>query len=761
LYALNLAPSSTYFAASRRKAATPRRRRKGGVFSRKDSRLNPTSPLPKEVAAIVFLALIVLTFLSFQGLAGPVGTLWYTLLLKLLGKWGIYLFLIVFTLLGLGTLIFRSITYSYRRVVGLVLLFMSSLGYVAIFDNWDGNTLTRVSEFGGYLGFVSSFFLNLLLGGIGTKVVLLAGFLISLILIFEFSLTDILNFFRTGIPTVQINKNQSDLEEKAKSKLKEKIEEIRADFGRQKINGLNKLNINKPSALEAEINQNIARPFKNKEWQYPTLELLEENLSKVEYNDHYLKQKAEKIQSKLEQFHIPVLMKDINIGPSVMQYTLKPDEGVKLSKILALKNDLALELAAKSIRIEAPIPGKSLVGIEVPNEKRIIVHLREILESKEFNELKSNFRIPLGRSVNGTPMIAELEKMPHLLIAGATGSGKSICIHSIILSFLFQNSPEEARLILVDPKHVELSRYNGIPHLLTPVITDPIKALNALKWAISEMNRRYNLLTDKHARDIYEYNSKVDAEEKVPQIIIIIDELADLMMAGAKKDVESSICRIAQKARAIGMHLVIATQRPSVDVITGLIKANFPSRIAFAVTAGVDSRTILDTVGAEDLLGMGDMLYQPKDLGKPVRIQGVFITSKEISRVSNHIIVNSEYEKDFEVEKEITNPEENAAKIYNTLNYPGATDDPASFNAEDGDALLNEAMEVIRRTGKASASLLQRVLKVGYARAARILDIMEEKGYIGPVQGAKPRDVYLDKISDSAVETEKEETGVL
>jgi S-DNA-T family DNA segregation ATPase FtsK/SpoIIIE len=422
-------------------------------------------------------------------------------------------------------------------------------------------------------------------------------------------------------------------------------------------------------------------------------------------------------------------MHDIHVGPTVVQYTLKPHEGVKLSKITSLKNDLALALAAPAIRIEAPIPGKSLVGIEVPNEKRTMVRLREILESKEFKKGNSFLKLPLGRDVAGAPIIADLKEMPHLLIAGATGSGKSVGMNTFLISLLYQNSPKDLKLILIDPKQVELKDYNGIPHLLTPVITDPEKANIALRWCVAEMNRRYQECADKGKRNITDYNADESIEEKMSTIIVVIDELADLMMASGK-EIEASICRLAQMARAVGIHLIIATQRPSVDVITGLIKANIPSRIAFAVSSSIDSRTILDGTGAEDLLGKGDMLYLPSGMNKPIRIQGIYISTEEIQRVTNRVKLTIE-------------PDYNEEIISTKVVSQKVQGIPDSTNG-DIDPMCDQAIEVIKENRKASASLLQRRLKIGYARAARILDDLEDQGLIGPANGAKPREIFID-----------------
>ncbi|MBI3232296.1 MAG: DNA translocase FtsK, partial [Candidatus Doudnabacteria bacterium] len=410
----------------------------------------------------------------------------------------------------------------------------------------------------------------------------------------------------------------------------------------------------------------------------------------------------------------------------VTQYTLRPAAGIRLSQIGALQDNLALALAAHSIRMELPIPGKALVGIEVPNKSTAIVRIRDCLQTPQFVDYKSKLALALGRDVAGNPQVADLAKMPHLLIAGATGTGKSVAINSLFISLLYRNTPQDVKFIVIDPKRVELNLYNGIPHLLTPVIIDHEKAVNALKWSVAEMDRRYRLLSEIGKRNIVEYNEMSGLA--MPYIVILVDELADLM-AVAQADVEAAIVRLAQMARAVGIHLVVATQRPSVDIITGLIKANITSRVAFAVASQVDSRTILDTSGAEKLLGNGDMLYINAEFNKPRRIQGAFIGEKEVRKVVDFFKVQA------------------GAPIYNEeiLEKPKKNIGIPGFEGSDGeddDPLLEEAAEEVRRAGKASASLLQRRLRVGYARAARLLDILEAKGIIGPGEGAKPREVY-------------------
>ena len=459
-----------------------------------------------------------------------------------------------------------------------------------------------------------------------------------------------------------------------------------------------------------------------------------------------IKANQEIIRKTLANFGIMVEMADVNVGPTVTQYTLRPADGVKLSRIINLNSDLALALAAHPVRIEAPIPGKSLVGIEIPNEACAKVTMNEMLSSKEFKLRSNNLSIALGKDVSGKPSFAQLDKMPHLLIAGATGSGKSVCINSIIVSLLYQNSPDELKFILVDPKRVELPAYNNIPYLLTPVITDVKKTIGALKWTIVEMEKRFELLSKVGKRNIASYNQT--ATDKLPYIVFIIDELADLMATSAN-DVEAGIVRLAQMARAVGIHLILATQRPSVEVITGLIKANIPGRIAFSVASLIDSRTILDASGAEKLVGRGDMLYLGPEVTRPKRLQGVYLSDHEISDVIDYI------------------KKQGTAEYLEELSGQGTSSgfsSGAGFS-DDEDPLLGEAMEVIRQSGKASASLLQRRLKLGYARAARILDILEERGIIGPSDGAKPREVFLDSLGGvGAVEfaaREHELTGEL
>ena len=501
------------------------------------------------------------------------------------------------------------------------------------------------------------------------------------------------------------------------------------------INSLVAAAMEKPAASEQE-----AEPVDTYQYQYPPIELFEKSKEESDPNaEDELKANAQKLVDTLESFGVRTRVLDISRGPSVTRYEVQPMAGVKISRITSLADDIALNLAVADVRMEAPIPGKPAVGIEVPNHKRSAVSIRSVFESQSFLRMTSPLGIALGKDIAGVAQVADLCKMPHLLIAGSTGSGKSVCVNSIIMSLVFRSSPEDVKLLLIDPKVVELAEYNGIPHLLMPVVTEPRKAAGALGSAVQEMERRYRMFAENNVRDIKSFN-KLAVErpdlEKMPYIAIVIDELADLMMV-VGKDVEDSICRIAQKARAAGMHLIVATQRPSVDVITGLIKANIPSRIAFAVSSQVDSRTILDGAGAEKLLGQGDMLFMPVGAPKPTRIQGTFVRDEEISRVLDFIKSSATVQYD---EAMIEAMEKHA--IQDGKKGSSGTD---SDDESDSDPMFQQAVDVVIDAGQASTSLLQRRCKLGYARAARIMDEMEMRGIIGPHEGAKPRAVLISR----------------
>lgn len=477
---------------------------------------------------------------------------------------------------------------------------------------------------------------------------------------------------------------------------------------------------------------------------FPSTKLLEKSKQKaLKGGTKGLTDTANKLQRTLYSFGVQARVENVSVGPAITRYELKPAEGVRVNKIANLADDIALNLAAETIRIEAPIPGKQAVGIEVPNKEKEMVPLRDVIESDVFKSNDSKLSIALGKDVAGSIVVGNIAKMPHVLIAGSTGSGKSVCINTIITSIIYNAKPSEVKLVMVDPKVVELSVYNGIPHLLIPVVTDPKKAAGALAWAVQEMDNRYNLFAEKGVRELKGYNHSIENEQGVgqlPQIVIIIDELADLMMVAAK-EVEDSICRLAQKARAAGMHLVIATQRPSVDVITGLIKANVPSRIAFAVSSQIDSRTILDQVGAEKLLGKGDMLFFPSGASKPTRVQGAFVSDEEVEKVVDFIKSNgtASYSEDILETIEHNNKSEKEMAMENSNGEEDDTDD-----------FLEEAIDKVVETGQASTAFIQRKFKVGYARAGRIIDQMEERGVISGYQGSKPREVLwtLEKLAE-------------
>lgn len=513
---------------------------------------------------------------------------------------------------------------------------------------------------------------------------------------------------------------------------------------RKKEPVLDKEPVKEDTLIEASKAVHIDNDSVNSNYVFPSIELLKRSANKGNNNTAFLEETKNKLEQTLKSFGVDVTVTDVTCGPSVTRYEITPNTGVKVNKIVALADDIKLNLAAADIRIEAPIPGKSAVGIEVPNKENKEVRLRDLLESYEYKSIKTKIPFTAGLDIAGKPIIADIAKMPHVLIAGSTGSGKSVCINTIVMSILYKARPDEVKLIMVDPKVVELSVYNDIPHLLIPVVTDPKKAAAALAWAVSEMTERYKKFAEESVRDLAGYNesimfkAKEDPEElkkKLPQIVIIVDELADLMMV-APGDVEEAICRLAQLARAAGIHLVLATQRPSVNVITGLIKANMPSRVAFAVSSGVDSRTILDMNGAEKLLGKGDMLFYPQGYQKPLRVQGAFVTDEEVSAVCDAVRNNNKHA----VEESKNIEEEIKKKVLSSETMaPGL-----GASTEDGrDVYFGDAGRFIIEKERASIGLLQRQFKIGFNRAARIMDQLEEAGVVGPEEGTKPRRILL------------------
>ena len=534
-----------------------------------------------------------------------------------------------------------------------------------------------------------------------------------------------------GVPTLDAEKPEKEKKASPLSSLKNSVKPDRA--------------AEEQTALVAAHDPN---------WQAPSLELLEKKQSPADAGD--IRQNAQIIHDTLAEFNIEVEMEDANIGPKVTQYTLRPPSGVKLTRITALETNIALNLAAQSLRIEAPIPGQKAVGIEVPNRKAADVRLFGVLDSKQWKSSREPLSFAVGKDISGDAVVGELNKMPHLLIAGQTGSGKSVMINTLLTSLLYRNSPSDMKLILVDPKQVEMAPYEDIPHLLTPVITEPEKTISALKWAVNEMERRYKLLAAEKIRDIKSYNQKIKSAAKkipvadadgnvqqhedgaMPYIVIVIDELADLMMVAAR-DVEALIVRLAQKARAVGIHLVLATQRPSVDVITGLIKANIPARIGFTVASQVDSRTILDQIGAEKLLGQGDMLMYTPSMSKPKRIQGAWVTDEEVNKITDHLRMQSA-------------PQYNDEVVAQPVQLNGKGGVMVSLDSGDGDVMFKDAVRVVTESRRASTSLLQMRLKIGYGRAARIMAEMEERGIIGPANGSKPREVLISSVDEIGVD---------
>lgn len=538
------------------------------------------------------------------------------------------------------------------------------------------------------------------------------------------------NFDLNNKETTKLNKlNNNNLNDDIEKKIKILDYTKDSDYKIEKDNNDSGLQKNKSNKKDIPIQDiNIPSNERFEGYELPRLDFLglPDNISNYNEKKEILGN-ARKLEIILDNFGIKADVVQISKGPTITRYELQPAPGVKVSKIVNLSNDIALGLASSDIRIEAPIPGKAAIGIEVPNKLKVKVRLREVLESNEYKEINSRLSFALGKDIAGKPIVANIEKMPHLLIAGATGSGKSVCINTLITSLLYKSKPDQVKLLMIDPKVVELSIYNGIPHLLIPVVTDPKKAAGALNWAVQEMTSRYNLFAKNGVRDITSYNGKIQEKnecEKLPQIVIIIDELADLMLV-SPTEVEDSICRIAQLARAAGIHLIVATQRPSVDIITGTIKANIPSRLSFAVSSQADSRTILDMGGAEKLLGNGDMLFYPVGESKPKRIQGAYIDEKEVEKIVSFL--KSQNEVDYK-EEIISNIEKKA-----------------NTDIKNTDELLSKAIELVVNEGQASISFLQRKLRIGYARAARLVDEMEERGIIGGYEGSKPRKVLVNK----------------
>src|SRR3990170_8254754 len=697
------------------------------------------------IVAIVFFVLALFFLMSKFNMAGVAGDFVSEKLNLLLGI-GDILLPALFILLGTSFIKSQTPDIGWRSMISAVMFLLSSLGIIDIASGVNAEGVSRHA--GGLFGEILSTPLAALFDIYASIIFLGALLIISILVIFNEELelavffTKVWNMIRKvlGIREKDVeeelpeDKGETQPPESPLSRRQEQEEDASPD--RERKEGLDKRKKSEQEDEEIEFKKLKPRTYNlSTNYTPPPLSLLEEDQGKPNTGD--IKANANIIKRTLANFGIEVEMDEITIGPTVTRYALKPAEGVKLSRIIALQNDLALALAAHPIRIEAPIPGRSLGGIEIPNKIASLVRLKNLLEIEAFNEAPSSLTFALGRDVTGSPVYADLGRMPHLLIAGSTGSGKSVCIHDIIISFLYRNSPKVLKFIFIDPKRVELSVYNGIPHLLSPVITEGRKAINALRWAVGEMERRYEKLEQVGARDIGSYNSKINGKNpqdgRLPYIVIMIDELADLM-AAFPREVEGSIVRLAQMARAVGIHLIVSPQRPSVEVITGLIKANITSRIAFQVASQIDSRTILDMAGAEKLLGDGDMLYLAGDIAKPRRIQGAFVSEQEVKKVTEWLASHAEELTDGH---DIFSPKEGQSgeNIF----------DAASPDGDVDDELYEEARRIAIEAGKVSASYLQRRLLVGYARAARLLDMMEERGVIGPADGAKPREVLVKK----------------
>ncbi len=689
-----------------------------------------TVSLQRELWGVLWIVFSV-ALAAFFFSDAPV-SVWSLDMLKSL--FGIGTFVIPIFCMGIGIfiLIKRESVFPPQRMAAFFFFFASILGLTMLFVPQE-ESLDRAKDFGGALGFSLSYFPREFFGNFVAGVLLIGIFWITGMLAFGIKFSEIFGQKKEEkqktkmIPERKMEMEDGKEEKKLHSRFKNDLEIIDTNVRRSKKG---------KGATEREEDE--LTQAKNRSligiWEPPSPDILKSNVSTIVVDEDSLRKKADIIREKLEQFGIEVTMKSVHVGPTVTQFTLEPAAGVKLTKITALKNDLALALAAQNLRIEAPIPGKSLVGIEIPNDNRSIVGMREILESETWEKEKSALKLAFGRDVAGRPFVTDLAKMPHLLIAGKTGSGKSVAMNAFLCSLLWNNPPDRLKLILVDPKRVELSLYNHLPHLLTPVITEPEKCVSALAWAVAEMNRRYKMFSQEKCRNINEYNEKFP-DKREPFIVIVIDELADLMMV-AGRDVEAAICRIAQMARAVGMHLLVATQRPSVDVVTGLIKANLSARVAFKVSSGIDSRTILDGIGAEDLLGFGDMLYLDGNNGYISRIQGLLISNEEVERVTNHIKLQF---PEMIANDEITRQSIEGMAKGGVLTV-GTGDE--TINDKNVDDLFQDAVVAVLETKKASASFLQRRLEVGYARAARLLDQMEARGIIGPSRGAKAREVY-------------------
>jgi S-DNA-T family DNA segregation ATPase FtsK/SpoIIIE len=721
---------------------SPASKRRKKTSKKQQKKVQLKDETRQTIWGVVFFVLGIFIILSIFKTSGVVGDFFDSLLKSILG-FGYYLLPIMLFVVGVSFMRKGRPQVARLHAITGALVLLSTLGITDLASNGSGPS--DVITYGGYLGSIIAWpFLKMF--GVYAGIFLLGAILIiSLLVLFDERPNlvtlwqKIWSFLRRDIklPSLKSKSNESEQEEEIHEEEK-KVEKAEPVYEENEIEN-----------EEAELDEAI-KPKKRLSTTYtpPPLTLLEKDKGKPNVGD--LKGNMNIIQRTLLNFGISVEMDEVTIGPTITRYALKPAQGVKLSRIVGLQNDLSLALAAHPIRIEAPIPGKSLVGIEIPNKVKSTVGLATLLGEDKFLNSPKPLTVALGRGLSGKATFGNLAKMPHALIAGATGSGKSVTIHSIITSLLYKNGPEDLRMIMVDPKRVELTLYNKIPHLLTPVITDAKKTILALKWAAKEMDRRYDVLETESVRDIESYHTNVygkskkgEEVERMPYIVIVIDELADIMQT-YPRELESSIVRLAQMSRAVGIHLILSTQRPSVNVITGLIKANVPTRVALQVSSQVDSRTILDQGGAEKLLGAGDMLYASGEMSQPERLQSAFISEDEVKKVVEYL--KNAYIDELPDTIELTGSIEKGSNLFND-----------SIDGDSGDDdLYEDARVTVIETGKASTSFLQRKLGVGYARAARLIDMLEERGVVGPGNGAKPRDVLesrqahspLDEVSD-------------
>lgn len=714
--------------------------------SKKAAPKSPQHILPdgfwRQISAVILIVAALLLIVGILGAGGPALAWLFNVSLSTVGV-ATYLLPLIF--FSVGVAIFRAEDNRLASVVKLattlLVIWLAGLFGTGAQDPHSMDSASR-GEGGGLVGWMIN---QVTLSLFNTGTAQLTYFvLIGITLLFVFRVTPqaIIDFFRAMFTREMSPEQERNEAVVAKAnmvnvaqsrpigelKLNEGVPTVQSDDKKNsRLSSLRDSISTDKTAMESAALVTSTDP----NWKAPDIELLEKKQSPADAGD--VKHNAQIIKDTLGEFNIDVEMEGANIGPKVTQYTLKPPAGVKLTRISQLETNIALNLAAQALRIEAPIPGQRAVGIEVPNRKAADVRLYGILSSKQWKSVAEPLGFAIGKDIAGDAVVGELNKMPHLLIAGQTGSGKSVMINTLLTSLLYRNSPSDMRLILVDPKQVEMAPYEDIPHLLTPIITEPEKCISALKWAVNEMERRYTLLAEQKLRDIKSYNAK-NTEEAMPYIVVVIDELADLMMVAAR-DVEALIVRLAQKARAVGIHLVLATQRPSVDVITGLIKANVPARIAFTVASQVDSRTILDQVGAEKLLGQGDMLLLTPSMSKPKRIQGAWVTDDEVVKITDHLRMQRPPQYDDEV---VAQPVQ--------LGKGGGV--VMDFDGGGEDDMYKDAVRVVIESRKASTSLLQRRLRIGYSRAARIMEEMEEQGIIGAADGARPRDVLITSLDD-------------